>query len=675
MIRTFRFRCCAVALALALACSSIARARDDPQVYAPVPPSKETSEQMVEPITLTLIGLALTIGGLALAGYALVPQNTVHVEDLTLQLNDTHFHVGDTRTLTAVAKVSHGHVGGADSTGLYFRAWGAGLRTCASTDRPASDLPGQNVKQKYTWEIPVQGVSDGNEPVYVKVIVFGEDFSWLTDQFSSAETITSISPAVLQPFSAPYVVPPDPVTFLHPGPVVHALKLTNHSEQEGFAHFANIHATSTRNVFLAAGTDFGPGMETTLAASEVAHEAGPHPGTTVEVPFTYHIDYAPIEAGYPWYIQYFPYLHQASDYCHDPHGEGGPHDVEEEDTNEEQRRQSSGTRPVGARQRSRSCDDEPLDLSGVVVALLDQKAGVSYPLECDADGEISWSNLTLGPTVDVVINLDGDPRFDTKYLYDVPLSRFEPDFVGDPDIAAIDLIEAEAPLITGTIATNDGTPMWSSVHSRREGCSDEFIAFLPEGPFTIDGYGMLTFDGADSAIVIKPRPAFNCTLASSEPVVIPVDMTQGMVDLGLIEFDMLPPWEGVDVGFTGVCIDGTTNVPIEGLSIVVHDCEDTTTVLASTTTAEDGSFFMDVATGIACASMANAAALGYPDAESVHEINFGANGLDTLDIGIRHFPSVAPIPTTSSWGLAVLALSLMVAMKLYFGRRRAVQAA
>jgi len=295
-----------------------------------------------------------------------------------------------------------------------------------------------------------------------------------------------------------------------------------------------------------------------------------------------------------------------------------------------------------------------------------------YNTYTDAEGAVSWSEITLGPTVDVVLNADtADPNFQVKTYEGIPLTLLETPCGGDAECLRIAITEATAPPISGTFCTSDGSPVGVRVYSRREDRPDQLIATLQDGPFVINGLGMLMFNGDDSSLVLEAAPDFNRTLASSERITIPVDMTKPMVDLDVVEFALLPHSDAATIGFRGTFVDEVTGVPIHGLTIEARDCTDPSILLASTTTGQDGCFAMGVPNGPAVVSSPNAAAMGYDVGEGALTIDFGASGLNTLDIGIRSLLPVERVPTLSAWGLVVLAIMCLTGLKIKFGRRSA----
>lgn len=198
----------------------------------------------------------------------------------------------------------------------------------------------------------------------------------------------------------------------------------------------------------------------------------------------------------------------------------------------------------------------------------------------------------------------------------------------------INVVEATAPTITGTLATNDGTLMDIELYSRRPGLADLFLGRFETSAVELSGRGMLEFAAHDSALVLVPLPPFNRTLESTAPVVVAVDMTQPSVDLGTVQFAFVPHTSSPTVTFKGQLVNRDTTSPIEGLQIEVRSYPDGAQLLASGATNVQGEFLILVPSGWALASIANVSALGYRALEPL-PIDFGANGSDTLDVGTR----------------------------------------
>jgi hypothetical protein len=581
-------------------------------------------------ITLGIIGIAIALGTF---GISQLNGDYVQIGDITIDIVENHFHVGDERQLKLLIDVSHGHIRGSDKGSITVDAKIGGV-----TKRYTKDVTGTalNNDGRTQWRMTfdVQGIDDGQEQIEVNVTVTGDDFRWYWADGAGKKTKQAIKTiGVLFPYAAPQLVPPAPLNFQHSQKVSHAAKISNLSSKTGEIWYAQVNKAGKHNIKTKAGIDFGPGTETELISGQVAHEAPNHPGALVDVPFDWWVhDPIIFLKGKPasWSDVNVWDTTTATDKCFDP---GGGGQAEVTPTDEwEPRRPSSGSRRV---ELVRFSDAEaPSTQAGLAlpVRVIDPVTDAAYDIMTGADGTFSWSDLLLGPTVTLITNTGGaNPSFEEITYDSLPLSLFE----GDPDYPIdIDVTEAAAPTITGYVSTNDNTTMSFELYSRRPGIDDVLLGEFETGPVAVTGRGMLEFVAQGESLVLVPIAPPNRTLVSDVPVVIPVNMIQPNVDFGYVQFSFVPHSVSPTITFQGQFIDRDTTTPVSGLQIEVRSYPDGQQLLASGATDNQGHYEIVVPNGLALASIANIAARGYRVYEP-QPIDFGANGSDLLDAGTR----------------------------------------
>ncbi|MEM7230672.1 MAG: hypothetical protein AAF517_00770, partial [Planctomycetota bacterium] len=611
-----RLLVCVLVGAIAFAPSPALLAHTAP---SPIPVEREEGAGGTAGIVIGVIGVVVSLAGI---GISLLDADNVEVGDIQIDLAENHFHVGDKRKLTVTADVSHGNIDGSDRGSVEFYVT-VGGRTRMYDESVTGSSVGGNGRQRYSMELDVEGIDHGEETIEVKVDVTGENWGLLWDSFAKRSKTQRKTVGVLFPYSRPTLTPPDPLVFEHNGPGPHAMKIKNHSSKSGWINSNVVASASANNVDTPAGTDFGPPSETTLVLGETHHDGPRHPGSAVQVPFTWQAQGLNISlSSGTWTDEAFSES-QGIDICVD-RGEEEEEEEPEETEEDGPRRESSGERGTGTNRQSDSTGDRR---AGTGVRFVDRLTGDPTDYFVSDDGSVAWENLLLGPTFDVILNPGGlNPFYDETIFPNVPVEVFE-----DPGLVELNFVEREAPVIIGNIVASDGGELAVHVSSRTPKGEDRFLCAMGEGRFLLQGRGMFEFGGEESLLVIEPVPLPNRTLLLREPILIPFDATGGLVNLGDIEIPVLERLDIPEILFMGSYLS-PEGKPVRGLELEV--LSPTGEVIQRIQTDPKGFFQTIVPTGPATVRALHLEKLGFRN-EQPQEVDFGASGQKLLDIGQR----------------------------------------
>jgi len=604
----------AVVLVLALPSQDIVAAEAS---AASLDPTEIATTKDVDDGGIIVSVIAIVIGTfLAWAGAG---GKNVVAGPVSVDVDTTHLHVSDTRSVVVDFPFSNGNINVWDHSGwVYVTITVDGVYAVSKVYSLSGAV--QNISRH---TIPIEAGSVGTTSINVTASVRGEDHGLFVDTRVSRTSVGSKQIGVLSPVGPLSLSPPPGETFAHGLGVMHSLMLENHAAKEVWVTQGNVNGTTQSTAIAVPGQDHGPSATTQLMFGAVNHTAG-HTTATVPVGFVWGCsEFAMPLTGRMW--KQSSMLTSSTDFCQ-LKGDSEPSPLVAT-TIGELPSVSSGCFTPGFVQLS----DVPHNFSpgGITVSLVNHPGvGPVHDLTTDVTGQFCWDALPLAEFVDIYVNSDGNIPEIAQQVYErIPLASLE----GGPPTLELNYVEWLVPPVIGTLEASDGDDLYAVVYSRRPGFPDHPVGLVSNGAFTLGGRAMLEFNSYSSELVFVPEPPFNRTLAPATPIVVPFDptLTDGP-GLGTISFNIAPREPSPNIVVRGTFFNEDLS-PIPGLEIEFHNGP---TLITSGLTNAAGFFEVTVPNGVATVSAPSLEAL---DLEPLppEVVDFGLNGMTILDIGNR----------------------------------------
>jgi len=567
-------------------------------------------------LIISIVGIAI---GTFLAWAGIGGQNVV-AGPITIDVDTTHLHVSDTRTLMIDFPFATGNINVWDSD--------PAMGVVAYVDDAvvvAKIYSRSGAEQSISrHSVPIEAGDIGTATIKVIAWVRGEDHGLVKDTVVTRTQSKVKQIGVVSPVGPLSLSPPAGETFDHGLGVTHSLTLENYAAKEVWVIQSNVNGTTQSVGIALPGQDFGPPMTTQLMYGGVNH-TGSHAQQTEPIGFLWGSSELKLQLAKRLWKQNTT-LNNGTDFCllEGESSVDAPTNPREVPVSP---RISSGCFRPGLLQLSEIAHG--FGLSDITVSLVNHPGvGPVHDLTTDATGQFCWSNLNLAEFVDVHVNSDGNkPELEQHVFERIPLASLEG---GEPTLV-MNYVEWLVPPIMGTLEVSDGRELHAFVYSRRPGYPDHLIGLVSDGAFSIEGHYMLEFNSFSSELVFVPEPPFNRTLSPATPVVVPFDPTFfESIDIGTVTFTIAPRETSPTITMRGTFLNEDL-LPVPGLELEFHNGA---TLITAAATDATGFFEVTVPNGVATVSAPNLEVLDLEPLPA-EDVDFGLNGMTLLDIGNR----------------------------------------